>query len=165
MNSYAEIRQRLWPTKPVTLLRFAPSVSLDYLPEWVLASCLDSPLASCLDSPRPKLAPGAPTILRIQQAVCIHLDVTMTDLLAHRRAAKLVRKRHIAMYLASALTGRSLPEIGRAFGNRDHTTILHAKRKVASLLEAGDEKLAADIAKIECLLAHRRAADVGRAGE
>ena len=131
----------------MTRLRFAAPVTLDYVPEWVLGTLLDQP--------RSGLSPVRPTITRIQQAVCSHLNVTMADLLALRRKAALVRKRHIAMYLAATLTERSLPEIGRAFGNRDHTTILHAKRKVAALLAAGDERLAADIAEVERMLGVR----------
>ena len=66
-------------------------------------------------------------ILRI---VSRHYKVTHKDLLSTRRSRAVVRPRQIAMYLAKALTSRSLPEIGRRFGGRDHTTVLHSVRKV-----------------------------------
>jgi chromosomal replication initiator protein len=65
-------------------------------------------------------------------------------LLSSRRTANVVRPRQIAMYLAKTLTLRSLPEIGRRFGGRDHTTVLHAVRKIESLIGT-DNGLAAEI--------------------
>jgi chromosomal replication initiator protein len=62
--------------------------------------------------------------------------VTRADLLSSRRTAVVVKPRQIAMYLAKTLTLRSLPEIGRRFGGRDHTTVLHAVRKIESLSHA-----------------------------
>ncbi|MCD7058526.1 chromosomal replication initiator protein DnaA [Pelagibacterium xiamenense] len=70
-------------------------------------------------------------ILRI---VARHYNVRRTDLLSSRRSRDVVRPRQIAMYLAKALTSRSLPEIGRRFGGRDHTTVLHSVRKVEQLM-------------------------------
>jgi chromosomal replication initiator protein len=63
-----------------------------------------------------------------------HFGVNRGDLLSSRRNRSIVRPRQIGMYLAKSLTSRSLPEIGRRFGGRDHTTVLHAIRKVESLL-------------------------------
>jgi chromosomal replication initiator protein len=72
-----------------------------------------------------------------------HFGVQRGDLLSSRRNRSIVRPRQIGMYLAKTLTARSLPEIGRRFGGRDHTTVLHAIRKVEELLRAdpslGDE--------------------------
>ncbi|NOZ31753.1 MAG: chromosomal replication initiator protein DnaA [Alphaproteobacteria bacterium] len=70
----------------------------------------------------------------IQIAVARHFKVSKPDLLSARRSRSVVRPRQIAMYLAKMLTSRSLPEIGRRFGNRDHTTVLHAVRKIEQLM-------------------------------
>ncbi len=69
----------------------------------------------------------------IQKLVASHYNVTKADILSARRTANVVRPRQIAMYLAKMLTPRSLPEIGRRFGGRDHTTVLHAVRKIEAL--------------------------------
>lgn len=65
----------------------------------------------------------------IQRVVARHYGVARTDMLSARRTQNLVRPRQMAMYLCKTLTLRSLPEIGRRFGGRDHTTVLHAVRK------------------------------------
>ncbi len=79
-------------------------------------------------------------IEEIQKLVASHYNVTRADILSSRRTANVVRPRQIAMYLAKVLTPRSLPEIGRRFGGRDHTTVLHAVRKIEALAKA-DGKL------------------------
>ena len=66
----------------------------------------------------------------ILKFVSRHYNVTRTDILSARRTKTIVRPRQIAMYLAKTMTPRSLPEIGRRFGGRDHTTVLHAVRKI-----------------------------------
>jgi chromosomal replication initiator protein len=66
----------------------------------------------------------------IQKLVATRYNVSRSDILSERRTAAVVRPRQIAMYLAKVLTLRSLPEIGRRFGGRDHTTVLHAVRKI-----------------------------------
>jgi len=70
----------------------------------------------------------------ILKLVSAHYNVTRADLLSSRRTASVVRPRQIAMYLSKTLTLRSLPEIGRRFGGRDHTTVLHAVRKIEGLI-------------------------------
>ena len=70
------------------------------------------------------------------------------DLLSSRRTANVVRPRQVAMYLAKTLTLRSLPEIGRRFGGRDHTTVLHAVRKIENLVGA-DSSLAEEIESLK----------------
>jgi len=70
----------------------------------------------------------------ILKLVSAHFNVTRADLLSSRRTASVVRPRQIAMYLSKTLTLRSLPEIGRRFGGRDHTTVLHAVRKIEGLI-------------------------------
>jgi len=74
-----------------------------------------------------------------------HYNVARTDLLSPRRARTIVRPRQIGMYLAKKLTPRSLPEIGRRFGGRDHSTVLHAVRKIEDMLKT-DDKLAREVA-------------------
>ena len=80
----------------------------------------------------------------IQRVVASHFNVSKADLLSARRTRNIVRPRQIAMYLAKMLTPRSLPEIGRHFGGRDHTTVLHAVRKVEELIR-GDRNLAEEV--------------------
>ena len=72
----------------------------------------------------------------IQKLVANHYSVTRADILSSRRTATVVKPRQVAMYLSKALTLRSLPEIGRRFGGRDHTTVLHAVRKIEGLSSA-----------------------------
>ncbi len=83
------------------------------------------------------------TIENIQRTVAEYYKIRLTDLLSKRRSRSITRPRQIAMALAKALTSHSLPEIGKAFGGRDHTTVLHACRKVTELMEA-DARLAED---------------------
>jgi chromosomal replication initiator protein len=73
------------------------------------------------------------TIDEIQRAVSAHFAVKQIDLVSERRAVAIARPRQIAMYLAKRLTTRSLPEIGRKFGNRDHSTVIHAVRRIEEL--------------------------------
>jgi chromosomal replication initiator protein len=80
----------------------------------------------------------------IQRIVARHYNVSRSDLLSSRRTANVVRPRQVAMYLAKTLTLRSLPEIGRRFGGRDHTTVLHAVRKIEHLV-GNDTALAEEI--------------------
>ena len=90
-------------------------------------------------------------IEEIQRIVARHYNVSRSDLLSSRRTANVVRPRQIAMYLAKTLTLRSLPEIGRRFGGRDHTTVLHAVRKIESLIGI-DNALAAEIEALKSQL-------------
>ncbi len=80
----------------------------------------------------------------IQRVVARQYNVSRGDLLSSRRTANVVRPRQVAMYLAKTLTLRSLPEIGRRFGGRDHTTVLHAVRKIEGLV-GSDNALADEI--------------------
>jgi chromosomal replication initiator protein len=84
----------------------------------------------------------------IQRIVARHYNVSRSDLLSSRRTANVVRPRQIAMYLAKTLTLRSLPEIGRRFGGRDHTTVLHAVRKIEGLIGT-DNALATEIESLK----------------
>ena len=69
-----------------------------------------------------------------------HFGISRSDILSQRRHPSVVWPRQIGMYLAKQLTSRSLPEIGRRFGNRDHTTVLHAIRKIDNQM-AGDSRV------------------------
>ena len=71
----------------------------------------------------------------IQKLVASHYSVSRADILSSRRTAAVVKPRQVAMFLAKVLTPRSLPEIGRRFGGRDHTTVLHAVRKIEALVQ------------------------------
>jgi chromosomal replication initiator protein len=84
----------------------------------------------------------------IQRIVARHYNVSRGDLLSSRRTANVVRPRQVAMYLAKTLTLRSLPEIGRRFGGRDHTTVLHAVRKIENLV-GNDSTLAEEIESLK----------------
>ena len=85
----------------------------------------------------------------IQRAVLARIPgVTLNDLKSARKPANVVRARQIAMYLCRELTGKSLPDIGQRFGGRDHTTVLHAIRKIA-LQVRQDEHLYALIEAIK----------------
>jgi chromosomal replication initiator protein len=73
------------------------------------------------------------TIEEIQRKVAEHFNIKISEMQSARRARAVARPRQVAMYLAKQLTSRSLPEIGRKFGGRDHTTVMHAVRKVEEL--------------------------------
>ena len=83
------------------------------------------------------------TIDEIQKKVAEHFNISVKELQSSRRARTVARPRQVAMYLAKQLTSRSLPEIGRKF-DRDHTTVMHAVRKVEELI-IEDQNLAENI--------------------
>ena len=84
------------------------------------------------------------TVDEIQKAVAEHYGLKQADLLSERRTRAVARPRQTAMYLAKQLTTRSYPDIGRRFGGRDHTTVLHAVKRIEEL-KAEDPGIAADI--------------------
>lgn len=103
---------------------------------------------------RDLIRPSDPRRIRVEDILRIvakHYGVTRADLLSSRRTANVVRPRQVAMYLAKTLTLRSLPEIGRRFGGRDHTTVLHAVRKIDGLV-SGDKALSDEIEVLKRLL-------------
>ncbi|MGA0540757.1 chromosomal replication initiator protein DnaA [Neotabrizicola sp. VNH66] len=91
------------------------------------------------------------TIEEIQRKVAEHYNVRLSDLIGPKRLRTIARPRQVAMYLAKQLTSRSLPEIGRRFGGRDHTTIMHGVRKIEELA-ATDSQLADDLQLLKRLL-------------
>ena len=100
---------------------------------------------------------GEPKRVRIediQRIVARHYNVSKTELLSNRRTRTIVKPRQVAMYLSKIMTPRSLPEIGRRFGGRDHTTVLHAVRKIEDLTES-DNTLAQEIELLKRLIAEQ----------
>jgi chromosomal replication initiator protein len=91
------------------------------------------------------------TIEEIQRRVSEHWNIRLTDMSSARRARAVARPRQVAMYLAKQLTSRSLPEIGRKFGNRDHTTVMHAVSRVGELMER-DAAFAEDVELLRRML-------------
>lgn len=88
-----------------------------------------------------------PALWQIFDCVCAHYDVSLANLRSACRIAKFVRPRHVAMYLARELTTRSFPQIGKALGDRDHTSVLHGSRRIEALMES-DAQLAHEVASI-----------------
>ena len=99
-------------------------------------------LAENVRSARPRI-----TIDEIQRAVCAHYRLDKAEMASKRRVRAIARPRQVAMYLAKELTPRSYPEIGRRFGGRDHSTVIHAVRTVEAL-RVTDSELDAEIAAI-----------------
>jgi chromosomal replication initiator protein len=91
------------------------------------------------------------TIEEIQRKVAEHYNIRLSDMIGPKRLRNIARPRQVAMYLAKQLTPRSLPEIGRRFGGRDHTTIMHGVRKIEELM-AIDSQLADDLQLLRRLL-------------
>jgi chromosomal replication initiator protein len=91
------------------------------------------------------------TIEEIQKKVAEHFNIRITDMHSARRSRAVARPRQVAMYLSKQLTARSLPEIGRKFGGRDHTTVMHAVKKIEEL-RAADSAFAEDVELLRRML-------------
>jgi len=91
------------------------------------------------------------TIEEIQKKVAEHFNIKLAEMSSSRRSRQVARPRQIAMYLAKQLTSRSLPEIGRKFGGRDHTTVMHAVKKIEELKES-DSSFAEDVELLRRML-------------
>jgi chromosomal replication initiator protein len=91
------------------------------------------------------------TIEEIQKKVAEHYNIRLSDMSSPRRARNVARPRQVAMYLAKQLTTRSLPEIGRRFGGRDHTTVMHAVSRIAELMQQ-DSAFAEDVELLRRML-------------
>tara|TARA_Y100001958_G_C21207107_1_gene533107 strand:- start:79 stop:1473 length:1395 start_codon:yes stop_codon:yes gene_type:complete len=91
------------------------------------------------------------TVDKIQNVVSNYFNIQLSDMLSQRRSRPLARPRQIAMYLSKKMTSRSLPEIGRRFANRDHTTVIHAVKTITRLAEQDDE-MKKNINQIKSLL-------------
>lgn len=100
----------------------------------MMAAALEEAAKRARDLPKHIEAdPIRPSIRLIQWHICSFSNTLRNDLLSSRRTKEVVKPRQIGMMLAKLLTRRSLPEIGKEFGGRDHTTVLHAVRKTANL--------------------------------
>ena len=91
------------------------------------------------------------TVDKIQNVVSNYFNISLSEMLSQRRSRPLARPRQIAMFLAKKMTTRSLPEIGRRFANRDHTTVIHAVKTISRLSEQDDE-MKKNISQIKSLL-------------
>jgi len=91
------------------------------------------------------------TVEEIQKKVAEHFNIKLAEMSSARRSRQVARPRQVAMYLAKQLTNRSLPEIGRKFGGRDHTTVMHAVKKVEELTET-DQAFAEDVELLRRML-------------
>lgn len=116
---------------------FEPNLSVDRV---------DELLSHLVGSGRPSAS-----VSRIFSASSPHYNVSRQELVSNRRTRVIVKPRQIAMYLAKMLTPRSFPEIGRRFGGRDHTTVLHAVRKIEDLI-SGDTKLGHEVELLKRLI-------------
>jgi chromosomal replication initiator protein len=91
------------------------------------------------------------TLENIQKVTAEYFSIRVSDLHSKRRSRSITRPRQLAMYIAKELTKNSLPEIGESFGGRDHTTVIHACKKIAEL-KADDLKMVEDYNNIKRLL-------------
>jgi len=95
-------------------------------------------------------------IRHIIRVVSVLSGISIAELMSERRARHIARPRQVIMYLAKIHLGLSLPKIGRAIGNRDHTTVMHAHRKIDRLLRVGDPELQAFVERCELVLERKR---------
>lgn len=126
---YSEIGRRLRPPPPIAKVSIPAPVPAAAAPPvepelCVLELMFRAPGLEIPDKPK------YPLVKTIQAVVGKHYKVSVIDLVSSRRAAAFCGPRHVAMYLAKLLTPKSYPEIGRLFGGKDHTTVLHAARKI-----------------------------------
>jgi chromosomal replication initiator protein len=120
--------------KPVTVPQLMAVLNqLERLPDRTGRQPNENQVRSCLIS---RQADSEPPLKSIAKRVCQHFKVRLTDLRGPARQQRIVRARGLAMLLARRLTSNSLEQIGRYFGNRDHTTVLHACRKTDSVMES-----------------------------
>ena len=91
------------------------------------------------------------TIEEIQRKVSEHFNIRLSDMIGPKRTRTIARPRQVAMYLAKQITTRSLPDIGRRFGGRDHTTIMHGVRVIEEM-KLTDHQLAEDVELLRRLL-------------
>lgn len=132
---YVRTRARACPLPPAPARWYAPRSSV---PESTLIQAATHQWGPWI-APEKK-APIVPagiakqaTILQIKYLVCGFFGLTSQDMTSQQREQPRCRARQIAMYLCCRLTGLSLPQIGRQFGGRDHTTVLHARRRIEEL--------------------------------
>lgn len=154
VENYQRIRRQLYAPRhePSARPKYAPVERKKYVylmpigpvvPAYWKAASLSEAMAAaqeiiegqkCIQIPRSK---GS----QIVREVCIKYGISMEDLISERRHKQIVQPRQEAMYRLATETDWSLPRIGRYLGGRDHTTVLHGKRKFAARLKAGEVKL------------------------
>lgn len=132
------------PKPPAAVVPLAPAIPPTQQPYGVPVAVVTKAVAA-IDSFN--FHSHCPSLQLIFRMVAHDYGVTPNEILSSRRDASIVRPRQVAMYLSKILTTRSLPEIGRRIGGKDHTTVLHAVRKIEGLIEA-DAELAARVAHI-----------------
>lgn len=137
----AQLAEAIRVIKPV---KEPAPIPVDVVKQWVERQMKNA-------VPIPK-ATTYPTIEEIQRAVCAHFNVSRIDMISPRRHKDIVLPRQIAVFLAKELTVRSLPEIGRRFGGRDHTTAIASIRKITRLLPI-DRDLSQHVESIRSQLA------------
>lgn len=159
LSTYAEARKRLFGRPPVIAPEPVPEIPDIHIPdpepEMPAVYLLAVLLLACARANKPVEAVTSLPIHEIKRAVCLEFKVSHTELVAHRRDHGIIWPRHIAVALAKHLTGESLPLIGREFGGRDHTTILHTVRKMRPHIEAVTPFMAADATAAEWVAAMR----------
>jgi len=155
---YSDIRRRLRsaPSAVKTTAREVHLFRVRPEPQRIERQAMPEPVAPTPEPVAPGITvtlpiPTYPTIRSIVAATAAHFGVPVIDLMSQRRHKSIVRPRQVAMYFARVITPRSLPDIGRNMGGRDHTTILHAYHKISGLIDAGDP-IADDIAAIRAKL-------------
>lgn len=92
-----------------------------------------------IDGDPPVAKRHLPFIAEIQAAVSARFDIPLYEMTSARRAKEIARPRQVAMYLCRNMTRNSLPDIGRRFGNRDHTTVIHAIKRIEALRKEDGE--------------------------
>jgi chromosomal replication initiator protein len=126
----------------IRVVAYSSLVNEDVTPELAAAALKD-----IIPSSKPRVV----TILDIQHAVGEHYNIRLEDFSAKKRTKSIAFPRQVAMFLSRELTDYSLPKIGEEFGGRDHTTVIHAHEKIASLLK-NDTQLQQDIKQIRSML-------------
>lgn len=131
-HSCNALLSRLMKHHSEAIAKPAPVIIIESVPAPAVQSeIIPQPVLKGEDAPEPKL----PSVQEIKICVAQHFKLLPRELESPRRFAKIVLPRQIAFYLARKLTNRSLPDIGRRFGGKDHTTILHACKKMEQRME------------------------------
>ena len=154
IKSYREAKARLWQGKPIPIAKvveqqppspqFTCAPFIPPKPMFVRFTVMPATLVLMAAA----MPPRAPTIAEIVTAVSRKFNIPEIDILSERRTRTVVIPRMVAMYLARTVTKKSLPQIGKFIGGRDHTTCLHAARRIACL-RAADPELDRTITELE----------------
>lgn len=142
---YASQTPRVIPERPKAPSK-APSVDLKALrQEAEHKTRLDAAIAKAIAMFPLPTKPEVPEISTIRKIVAAHYGLMINEIISPRRQQNLVHARHVAFYLCKTLTDKSFPCIGRFFGDRDHSTVIHGIQHIKDRLNAGDEELKATI--------------------